>query len=213
MCSLAARKIHRCWRTKGTGPAGTKKEEEAAIVKLKNDQIRVWDRAEGVILRLELVEKEPVTVVSPCWNSAPSAVATLVGERTNSAIEKENKVPGLSDFTGQQISLGLQAHLDETYIISPLKEFVVGPQHKLQDGPRGRPRGLPKPPRKITQRNTKALGIKKKIEHSPIRGCWIHKYASLAHEDLVLGDPALTVCPDRRPQRRALWRGKIRWTR
>ncbi|VVA99136.1 unnamed protein product [Arabis nemorensis] len=50
---------------------------------------------------------------------------------------------------------------------------------------------MPKPPRKITQRITKALGVKKKIEHSLFRGCTIHKHVSLAREDPDMGNLAL----------------------
>ncbi|VVA94184.1 unnamed protein product [Arabis nemorensis] len=63
-------------------------------------------------------------------------------------------------------SLGLKTTLDAKEIIFPLKN-------------------------KIEQRISKALAVKKKIEHSPFRGCRIHKHASLAKEDPVKGESAL----------------------
>ncbi|VVB17188.1 unnamed protein product [Arabis nemorensis] len=49
--------------------------------------------------------------------------------------------------------------------------------------PRGGSRNVPKGPRRIDQRISKALGVKKKIEHSPFWGCRIYKHATLAKED------------------------------
>ncbi|VVB07348.1 unnamed protein product [Arabis nemorensis] len=43
-------------------------EEEAAIVKQPNEQVRVWERVDGIVTRSEPVEKEPEVVVSPRRN-------------------------------------------------------------------------------------------------------------------------------------------------
>ncbi|VVA99135.1 unnamed protein product [Arabis nemorensis] len=43
-------------------------EEEAAIVNPTNEQVRVWERVDGIVPRLKPVEKEPEVVVSPRRN-------------------------------------------------------------------------------------------------------------------------------------------------
>ncbi|VVA99089.1 unnamed protein product [Arabis nemorensis] len=104
----------------------------------------------------------------------------------------ETKGNGLEIQKAQEgIMLGLQTNLDAKEVMSPLKEFVVKAKQDMRNGPRGGPRILNKEPRRIKKRISKALGVKKKIEHSSFRGCHIHKHASLAREDPVIGDYAL----------------------
>ncbi|VVB05289.1 unnamed protein product [Arabis nemorensis] len=138
------------------------------------------------------MEKQPEVVVSPRRNPG-KVVARAPEEKSNtSGSGGEKKRDGPNDFNSPvHISLGLKAQIDEADIIFPLKEFVVGPKPSMQNGPRGGPRRRPKPPRKITQRITKALGVKKKIKHSLFRGFRIHKHAFLAREDPDMGNPSL----------------------
>ncbi|VVA98386.1 unnamed protein product [Arabis nemorensis] len=68
-------------------------------------------------------------------------------------------------------------------MISPLKDILVAAQPRKYNGPRGEPRNTPKGPRRIEQRISKALGVRKKIQQSPFWGSRIHKHASLARED------------------------------
>ncbi|VVA99118.1 unnamed protein product [Arabis nemorensis] len=82
-------------------------------------------------------------------------------------------------------------YLEAHDVISPLKEILVGAQKEQQGVPRGGPRNLSKGPRRIEQRISKALEVKKKIAQSPLRGSHIHKHASLAKDDPGTRDSAL----------------------
>ncbi|KFK34538.1 hypothetical protein AALP_AA5G159200 [Arabis alpina] len=147
-------------------------EEEAAIANSVSYQAEKWDA----------VETPPVPVLQPVIPAlvgdgypqadrvlsrdavvSPKETGLFHGPEIEEAQQMDDNVELVAHDSDSQV-MGLQSFLSPTGIIFPLKGLV---DKANKD-------------RKLTQRVTKALGVKKKIEHSAFHGNRVHKHMALA---------------------------------